>query len=359
MDPAKRAERDRSGEGAAPASVRDARCNVLAHLVPPIIHRLNNLLMVVTAGLDVGGAPDGRRSTFPREDSRRLQALLARLSTFARDHSPTRGPFDLCASLANLVELLGPLAEHRGVDLEHRSTLASAHVQGDAPRLEQALAAELGETLVRLGAPPAARRAAASPGPPRPRLCLSVSGAGEYVRFAWVHAGAGTGGETPLAREVGVLARESGARARRRSLGRAHAAALVFPGVPVPRAPAGRAGRRHHGRGASILLVEPNGSLGDLISVVLAEAGHEVVVARGAAEARRLLAAPHELVLVDTEIEFETPDFLRELGQLPGLGAQIALLEGRPELAHARLHPALRKPFRPGQLLDFVRGLAG
>jgi CheY-like chemotaxis protein len=364
--------RDRPGtELAPPAELPDdpasgaARDAVLAALVPPIVHRLNNALSVLRGLAELQrSSGSASRAELARAEAQRASATLARLSTFAKDFRSAPEAFDLGALVEGEMALLEPLAEAHGVALQvERAPAWAMAAREPVARAFVSLAAQL---VLALG--PRAGRRTGSP----PHLRSTTTTIGGRVLLVLAHPGR-RGLSLVAADELArawpatmEFLRDSGASLAARSLaGRAIAWRFLFRAASVGQdaaaASAARPAARSR-RARRILLVESDRGLAELVETLLSEAGYRVQVASGPESALEAAGAGvFELVLVDCDVERENVGLVlrlertltpARLGPEPR-ATQVAFLGGSAGLAGARV--ALHKPFRPHEILAFVR----
>ncbi len=357
---------------------RARREAALAALIPPFVHKLNNLL---------GAALGFSDMLMTRQDNPRAGELLAGihegtddavgllrfLAEFAKPTLDAPEAVDAADLLRSVAALVQPLAEsgRARIDL----ALERPGQRGGArtvrlPRraVMQRLAVAIAEAILAL---PEAER-----DPSRRTLRLSLRPNGDTLDLVLtVPSGAGL----PMpgraeSEELGVLERATG-RAREMRLGgslvrsvRLRVPALESAWSLAPEEAAELTARApqpirtvtlapaRDPRGQRILLFERDGALGELIGDVLAETGYTVERLDGALACRtRLLEIPPDVLLLDRPLEATDGE---ELGELAQLAADNGVCVGvlGPELGSVRLR-TLGKPFRPGELIEFVATL--
>ena len=315
------------------------QAQLLARLIPPLVHRLNNLLAVVSGTCDIwvrdGQAPPperfGRQVDAMRTAVDEVLRLVRGLSSAAKVSPEAEGEADAEALLARVADLIQPFAAEQGVELALGIRGGSAVVSTDLRNLVRSLLL----LLAALIALPAEER------PRRLRLSVTVAAG----RSAWTVVT-----RHPLPPDANALAgplaaleafvRGAGARWRRRRLGLASAWRLVLPAQSHPQASHTTFERR--GR---VLLVEPDPLLGELVATVLEESGLGVEVRSGLATA--LDEAPgFDLLLVDAGAAADPAH--RE--RLARVEVRVLVLGSEPPPPRA----SLAKPFRPDDLLAAV-----
>jgi two-component system cell cycle sensor histidine kinase/response regulator CckA len=149
-----------------------------------------------------------------------------------------------------------------------------------------------------------------------------------------------------------------------------HSAIGTGTTVSTPRPAAVSLGVRQGGGAArpaaagslTILVVEDDRALRELLRITLESSGYKVLAAADAAEALRLAESPGRaiaLLVSDVMMPGMTgPDLARQL-RASRAGLEVLLVSGYPrdcELLDPRV-AFLQKPFRPQALTDMVRGL--
>jgi DNA-binding NtrC family response regulator len=108
---------------------------------------------------------------------------------------------------------------------------------------------------------------------------------------------------------------------------------------------------------ASILVVDDVADVAEVLALALQNAGHEVVSALGAAEARFLLSQQRfDMAIVDLLMPKEAGNGLAK--EVKRAGMPVIVTSGHP-MAAERLEamdlPFLRKPFRTAELIALVK----
>ena len=112
----------------------------------------------------------------------------------------------------------------------------------------------------------------------------------------------------------------------------------------------------------TVLVIEDDDDVLDLIADVLRDRGHTVHCARNASHAlARLHETPFELVLLDLTLpDMSGLEFLNLRERIPHLATiRLVILSGADDaddVGEERKIPVLRKPFRTNELLSFVEG---
>jgi CheY-like chemotaxis protein len=320
---------------------------VLPRLIPPLVHRLNNSLAVLRGVCDLSEGQRGRRADAPelelaRRETRRAGDLLRHLSAFAKEHEPTSALFDLRALVQGSVALLAPLAEESGVQLDASEEGESVIVRSDPARLEQLVIAIVARALV--GARGRAGHGHARIGLERRTECAELD-------LSWSGLGEGDPGRD--AELVGELAALVGADGGRVRSGHNDEGQRIRIQLPLARRdelpPLTRASEPIPA--ARILLVEDDVVLCELVETVLREAGYRVRSAGGAAAGAVLAAKGFDLVLLDLDLARGDQALVDELERVAP-ATRVALFGGAPGPTPGE---HLAKPFRPGDLLDYVR----
>lgn len=315
------------------------RSRLLPSLVPPLVHRLNNALAVIQGLGEIGMEPS-RNEMLARELAA-ARALLAGLSSFAREQAPSVETFDLREALRGVISLSRPLAEAAGVALEAREPARGVIVRGDSGQLEQLLTTLLLQEILAVGG--------GSGGRGLVRLSLRRGGGRAVVTVVRPRGDRGTTPPAIMA-SAARFAERNGASLFMRSLGSVACYRLVFPVLEEAEdSDADFAGGSRH-----LLLVEGDGQLSELIKTICTEAGYSVHEPDGGAFDPVTADIEHvDLVLFDTDLEEHRPGILGALeARFDGSGRLLLL--GDPPRGARSSTPCLRKPFRPHELLTAV-----
>jgi len=336
-----------------PGDLESGRRRILAVLLPPLVHRLNNSLAVIHGTLETAGIRlDPARLQSARREAQRMSHALSRASLFAKEHRPSEASFALAGVLRASEVLLRPLAESRGVELESGQVARGVVLRGDESRLEQLWVHLVAEAILALAA---SREGSTSQ--PGPRLRISLT-RGVALRLALVGLSpAATGELRRLDQGIEGPAAELGIRAVRLRLGASSGGlSLSFREALVasaPETPAGGVAGIWEGR---VLLIEPFPEIGELLRDVLAEQGLEARHVLDVETAGKLLMdEAWDLVILDTEIEALSPGLLEMLrASRWALEDRLGVMDdGRQALDLGGL-VVLEKPIRPAHLLGFV-----
>jgi len=115
--------------------LRSERHKWLPILIPPLVHRLNNSLLVVG---NAGALPDDPEATAENaSEFARLGSSLRWLSQFAKQHRSNAGSFALDKLIEGLRYLAEPLADECGVTLDFRVPAGSWMLEGSLYRMHQ------------------------------------------------------------------------------------------------------------------------------------------------------------------------------------------------------------------------------
>lgn len=327
--------------------LQDQRGKLFLKLIPPLVHRMNNSLAVLN-----GAAESLERSSgsLPvRAELDRIGETLRSISYFAKSHLSIEEFFQLDSIVHTVELLLIPLATTSGVDLECRTEGGVGVVSGDCRRIEQLLIALVASEVNAV----ALENQAALQDPtnidPQPRMRLTLRTTPNRATFTLVRPVSLTiGAENSAMVQVAAdHAEELGMELLARTMGGATALRFRFKSLPpFEEEPPAQAD------GASVLLVERDSSLSDLMSLVLADAGYKVE-ALPALESVEDLAGRFDLILFDTDHEREHPGVLDDLLQFDSNNGGVLLL-GTTDDALAGEPHMLIKPFRPQELLAAV-----
>ena len=320
------------------------RLEALAALTPALVHKLGNALGGVIGLVDLverrGGAPSSLALLgSAREQAEVATGLVRLLAKLARGPRGAAAAEDLGQLAARAAELVEPLVHTRGALIEILSPKGGALARLDEAEV---LAWFATATVEALG--PEAQ--AGAPRPKRVRLGARV--VGERLQLLALVA-FGEPAPAPEPEPLGGLA-ALGGHAKVAWRPRARRLVLEFTGVPqVARQRAAPVD------GGALLVFERDDLLADLVALVLGEAGYTVErLADVSSLAQRLGGGDVRLALVgSTQMAPAEWALLAEAARGP---TPLALLGEGP--ANGPL-PTLAKPFRPGELLSFVRERAG
>lgn len=304
------------------------RREVLARVVPPLTHDLNNALAVVTGSselLDHSSSALGGSDFAPRIglEARRAARTLRALSAFAKGHAPVSETIDLAEVVDEALMLLGPFVRAQGVGLEvrRRSVLA----RGDHRALSGAI-------LV-LGV-------AALGGGGATRGRLTVAGRGDRAVLRLSVEGSGTVEESDLY-GLAAAAAAGGGRSRSRTRG-----GILVHELRLPRIEGGNPRLPPPPTSASLMVVEADDLLAELVTTVLADHGYRVRCEPALPAALEALAGCDLVILDEAAGEVDPAQLPCPVGVLAhrvGVGSEMS----------ARL-PTLLKPFRAAELVRFV-----
>ena len=319
------------------------RNQLLAGLVPAVVHELNNSLAVLRGSLEViaqeTGDVGGQQAV---AESIKAATLLTRLSLFSKsDEEPIR-ELDLCQVVRDVEPLLAAFAKSQALGVELQVPQRVALVDANEATLWRSLSA----LVLRL-----AQAARGAPGRPRIRLALRPHGQGLAIRLL---SNVPVEVETEALEALGtfataVLASVSGAHATGASVHRSRNALGVEVRLPGSLA-GGDAGVRATSTGARVLLLGLGDDLEDVVEELLLESGYAVTRSRGAEQGLTLLdRVPASVALVDARLLTESQAFLSRLVGDRETTETRAILLG-PERNVAGL-PSIPHPCPPDVLL--------
>jgi len=327
------------------AAFDEARRKALALVVPAIVHRLNNSLVVVRGYCDLGARAGASIAQTAAGETERMGALLTRLSNFAGPKELDERPFVPRELLEGLRSLLEPLAQTSRCAIEVDDQATHGLALGRPALLERALATWL---VVLLGR---GRATAAGPeegGGSGRRLRLVSRCEGAELVLSFDVEGGSMGDSRPPEAVVRQLER-AGARVVSSEGG----ASLHLAGwtecqpTEIPRPPGNATGTSR----ARVLPVDL-GDTAELVADVLREDGHEVLLAPAWAEARRELGARRfDLVLFDAARSDEQATGGASDG-VRGAPRYVALAGGEERVPDSV--ERLVRPPRPADLLSLA-----
>ncbi|MEM7310177.1 MAG: hypothetical protein AAF682_26110 [Planctomycetota bacterium] len=319
------------------------RAQLLGLLIPPLVHRMNNLLAVVSGHCDIWTSRRGSGGTTFRAQVEQVRAsaaestrLIRVLSTFSKRLTYGAAEVEIEVVLADVRDLVTPFANESSVELVVARRGGAAVLETDPRVVAQAWSVLLAGILSHpRSARPARVRFCASIGPDRVALTLALAGR-EQLR----HGPCGD-----AARALERFAAERGGALRCRELGQAVAWRLTLAArTELEETPASS-----RASGALLLLLEPDQLLADLMTSVLGEEGHRVQAVDDLSRLDELLEACR-LVLVDVDIEATSPGLLRRLIDV----APTLVVLGGEDTRPGDDVLYLRKPFRPNELTAAV-----
>jgi signal transduction histidine kinase len=370
------------------------KMEAVGQLTGGIAHDFNNLLTGIVGSLDLmrSRIALGRTEDLDRyikgamASAQRAAALTHRLLAFARRQPLDPRPTDANALLAGMQDLLRrTISEAISLDIVEAhclwATLCDPH-QLENAILNLAINArdampDGGTLTIATSNCPMPDPAADAAGPDRPYVCIRVSDTGTGMSadvasrafdpfFTTKQLGQGTGLGLSM---IYGFARQSGGEARIESeLGRGTTVSLYLPrhdgSAEAEVAEAGKAVPAR-GAGESVLVVEDEPVVRDLIVEVLHELGYRVLQARDGPSGLAVLRSPERVDLLVTDVGLpgmngrDLADAAR--GTRPAL--KVLFITGYAETGSATfgsLDPGtamMTKPFSTDALMARVRGL--
>ncbi len=111
------------------------RRNWLPILIPPLVHRLNNALLVVMGG--AGGVTSDEDQASALAEYEHLTFALRSLALFSKSHPDSSGSTDVSKLIQAVRCLADPLAKARGVEFEIRAPGGGLPARASLMRLQQ------------------------------------------------------------------------------------------------------------------------------------------------------------------------------------------------------------------------------
>lgn len=359
---------------------RAERLESLGTFAGGIAHDLNNVLTPITLaaqllGQTLAGTPDAETAGMIETAARRGAAMVRQVLTFARGVETGTDPVDVCALLIELERMVGEtLAE--GVTLAVTPPPADTVVIGDATQLLQVLAnlvSNANDAITASGTIAVDARLEPSDAASGSELVIDVVDTGhgmspEVITRLWEPffttkpVGKGTGLGLPM---VAAIIRAHGGSIDVESDGHTGSRFTLTLPVSASAAPAAPLSVDHElvrGDGRTVLVVDDEPSIRQLVRQLLVAHGYRVVSARSGREARRQLAAaaPVDLVLSDVTMpDGDGIDLVRGL-IASSASVPVVLMSGRedaasmPEDVRARCAGFLVKPLTTSTLLTAV-----
>jgi PAS domain S-box-containing protein len=384
----KRAETEKAGlEG----QLRQAqKMEAIGRLAGGVAHDFNNLLGVIVGyselvlrQLDKDGKLYGKLEQVLRAADR-AAGLTKQLLAFSRKEVVDPKVLDLSAIVHDMEKMLHRLiGEDVLLSVEVPSDLGM--ILADAGQIEQVLmnlavnahdAMPGGGALrIRLTNEDLRTREGGGPAPGQ-YVVLDVSDTGTGMDeetlshifepfFTTKEQGKGTG--LGLATAYGIVEQSGGTIAVHSALGKGTTFRICLPRVGEQRtASPVETPRLQHGRGETILLVEDEGQLRDLIATMLRDAGYQILAAAGADEAIDLVrSVPRTIDLVVTDIVMPGMNGQALVQRLEAIrpGLRAIYMSGYTDEAIARRvtleqgDVLLKKPFKEHVLLQAVANI--
>lgn len=296
------------------------KLSALGEMISGVAHELNNPLASVMGYAQVLRGADvseevRRKLHVIQTESQRCQRIVQDLLSFARKHRPEKRPMDVNAVLSSILSLLGYQLRVEGVTIRTRLDPMVPPILGDAHQLQQVFLNIVSNAHQAMREAGSARELEVTTTPEGPivRVEIRDSGPGispENLRrifdpfFTTKLVGQGTGLGLSLA--YGIVKDHDGQIYARSRIGRGTTFVVELPvarpteGVQDgPRATAFEA----KARAGTILVVEDETPLGNLLLETLVSRGHEVDMALDGAEAlERIERRDYDLVITDVKM---------------------------------------------------------
>ncbi|HVZ71834.1 MAG TPA: PAS domain S-box protein [Polyangia bacterium] len=373
---AKRAEEERRS---LESQFRHAqKMEAVGRLAGSVAHDFGDLLNAISAFADAAGSalqtgPARERLEQMKKATERAVALVDQLLAFGRRQSLAPEVLDVNAIIIELEHILRGLTGD-GVTFQLVLDPEAAHVRADPAQLQQALVnivvnaheamraagrlriTTANVTLAPTSAPPGV---GAKPGP-YVRISIEDNGSGmteevasrAFEPFFTTKEATGSSG-LGLSTVYGIVAQSGGFVRIETAPGRGtivhvHLPAVDETPVPVPDAPAR----------ATVLLVEDDEAVRQLVRRILEERGYQVLLARHGGEALEIIHQvdqPIELMLTDAVMPvLSGPELLRRAIALrPTM--KLAIMSGYTDKPAWTGIPFIAKPFTPAELSKRVR----
>lgn len=323
-----------------PEAMQRACERVLARLVPPLVHRLNNLVMQAVGRLELISEPGGETPDRVREPLFELTSRLRLLTLFSRRLSTAERIEDL---FDNLGALLEPLASERGVAFV-RMPLALGALSSPVS-LESALLTLAARELIFV-----AGDEVLAPRNRRVRLRATPGAEGTVVLCLTTAPLTGRSEDAERRCQdvlAGCLGPE-GLEVRFRSIGGARSVRLIAPATVTETLPRPQPGPR-------ILLYGQDEVWLEILAEVLDEAGFRVSLARTPGELGELSEQrAFDLRLADGSCLADEPELLSALRQATSAddAGKIGVVGGQPVSGERIFHFAGK--LVPAPFLEFV-----
>ena len=371
--------------------MRVQRLDAIGNLAGGIAHDLNNLLAVTMGAAELlgqelaAGRPHRAHLDQILEASERAAQLTSRLLSLSRGQPTPPRPTDLNSLVRGLQSLLTRAVNER-ITFDIDTVDRPAVVYADPTQLEQIVmnlvvnACEAMSDGGRLRLGVSTRQI-----PPGHSPCLLS--AGEYISLTVSDTGKGMteeqaerafdlfyttkaerGGSGLGLATVHSIARSAGGLAQIQSeAGRGTTVEVLFPVChETPDKPAERRTEFGPGDGETVLLVDDEKAITELLELVLSENGYRVITANSGEEAMETAGqwdGPIDALVTDVVMpDFNGPELARRLLAVrPGLSVLLmsgyAGAEEPAEFGSGEHRSVLTKPFGPADLLAELRGL--
>jgi signal transduction histidine kinase len=361
------------------------RLESLGALAGGVAHDFNNLLVPVLGGTELALArippdsPARRPLELVQDGATRAADLTRQLLAYSGKGGFTTGPIDLSVLIGSMRDLLEALAPQAALSFD---LAGDTVVDADASQLQQVLlnlvvnAAEAGDggTIVVSTRRITADRALLESFTlgedvregPHAALAVRDSGAGmtDDVRagifepfFTTKASGRGLG----LAAVLGIVRGHAGAVRVESAPGAGTTVTVLLPLSAAPLPPPSAPGGADPGRTAVILVVDDEEPVRRIVADLLADSGHEVLVAASGAEAAAILARREDVALALVDLTMPGVPGEQVAAELRRLapGLPLVFMSGYSAEtaadAMARLDAGfLEKPFDRAALLDAV-----
>ena len=353
----------------------------MGQLLAAVAHELNNPLTVVLGYATLLHSSDGTKSVAERatkitEAAERCSRIVRDFLTLAREHPPERNEVQLNDVVREVADLLAHHLHTDAVDVTFELASDLPSVWGDRHQLYQVVVNLVtnAHEAMRQSASRRHLTLATRVDSARTGVALEVSDTGPGMSpevqarvfepfFTTKPLGDGTGLGLALCQGIvkvhgGVIRVES----------RPGRGATFLVDLPVdlrrasrlrtPAVPSGSSGR-----GRTILVVDDEPGIGDVLSAILVAGGHHVdTAANGAIALEKLSQRTYDVILSDLRMpELDGPSLYREIERRqPDLCGRFVILTGdllspetRTFLDEAGVR-SLSKPFGPGELRRLV-----
>lgn len=377
----RRLQSEMEGRERAEASLMQAqRLEAVGQLTGGIAHDFNNLLMVISGNLELAE----RRTNDPNALKRKLKsiryaidrakALTQQLLGFARRHSQDANTVDLNDALEKAKTLIS-FALPQNVALIFELSKKPCPVRVDVSEFEAAVLNLISNARDAMPAGGTLTVSTHVPDVPDPHLELRIRDTGQGMSpdtlqhvfepfFTTKETGKGTG--LGLSQVYGFVQQAGGSIDVKSQLNEGTCVTMTFPRsteVPVEVETA-RTSSAHSENALTILVAENQREVRQVSTAMLEDLGHQVLVARNAAEALALLNARYPIDLLFTDVGLadgmsglELAD--RAISSFPSL--KVLLTTGHPgraDLLGQNEFAVLAKPFTRDGLASALKNIS-
>ena len=329
---------------------------LLPRLIPPLVHKLNNSLAVLGGAT---GFVDGQSADVFKRELERVGTTFRHLTLFAKDHQEHNDFFDLGSAVEAVESLVKPLASSIGVDMQFVTPSSPTALRSNPYRLAQLLVALVADEITSVGADHESEFLDPTCVKPQPFVRVAVRQTASRLAFTIVRPTRRSGPpQAPTVLEIAVAsAREFALSVSTRTMGGATCIRLVFTteALAVDPFPAVAPSVANARTNQSLLLIEGDPPLLELMTSILEEAGYAVDALTSTPNTQALLDSKADLILLDANLEQRAAHVFTELQNDDRVRERLLVLGELGNQSGLNGVGVLDKPFRPHELLAAVR----